>query len=248
MKYIATFLLLISSFAFADDSLVLGSISGAVQMLHQADVEGAALGQAKLQIQQQADTLQTEKNAYEANNKSITEEVAQFTALHNHNESWGASVIPEVDRYNATCTGTGDQNYVNRCNAWKAQLAPIRDAYNASVQRELTWKDNLQPKVNAVIAEHQHILNEFNRLQALAIENEKQGQAYLAKRAQIIREITELVNNFNTQCQTAIDSGNKELASETCGQAFDGNAIHQIHIPDLPSPQWTAWGATANDR
>jgi len=215
-------------------------------MLVEADAQGASLGQAKLQIEQQADTLQSQKNTYESNNATLTAEVQQFTALQQHNLSWGASVIPEVDRYNATCTGTGDQNYVNRCNAWKAQLAPIHDAYNASVQRERDWRANLEPKVNAMAAERQRILNEFARLQALAAANEQAGQAYLAKRAQIIREITELVNNFNSQCETAVNSGNRELASETCGQAFDGNEIHKIHIPDFPSPQWTSWGATRN--
>ncbi len=215
-------------------------------MLSSADAQGATLGQAKASIVEQINTWQAAKTQYEATNAALVAETSQYEVAAAKNREWGNSVLPEVARYNAQCSGTGDQNYVNQCNNWKNQLEPIRERYNADVERVNAWKAQLEPKIQTDKAEHDRLVAEWTRIYNLGMENERQGQAYLAKRKQIIDEITQLVNNFNTQCQTAVDSGNKELASETCGQAFDGNAIHQIHIPDFPSPQWTSWGMTKN--
>ncbi len=246
MKYLLLTLLLLASPAYADDSLVQGSISGAVRMLGQADAEGAGLGQAKLAIQNDASQWQTAKNQFEATNAALTKESADFEQAAAHNRSWGDAVLPEVNRYNAQCSGTGDQAYVNQCNTWKANLAPIHDRYNADVERVQTWKANLQSRLAANTQTHDQLASQWDRLKARVAENERQGQAYLAKRAQIVREIEELENNFNSQCRAAANAGNRERAKEVCGTLFDGNTVHSIHIPDLPSAQWSSWGASTN--
>lgn len=247
MKYLAAILILISSAAFADASLVEGSISGATTMFNQNENTGVQLGQAKATILQTAQTWQSDKNVYENTNAALKTEIASLQADVQHHESWASAFIPEVNRYNETCSGKqGNQDFVNQCNNWRSQLAPIKERFDADAIRLNEWGAQLKVKVAADQQNHDNLQARWAGIVREVRANEVAGQAYLARRKQIIDEITQLVNNFNTQCQTAVDSGNKELASETCGQAFDGNAIHQIHIPDFPSPQWTSWGASGN--
>jgi len=245
MKYIAL-LCLLSISAFADDSLVQGSLNGAAMMLRQADASGAALGQAQLQIVDQGKVWQTKKAKYEADNSAAIKETADYTAALNRHQAWGETLLPEIDRYNGQCSGTGDQSYVNQCNTWKGNLQPLQVRFNQEKSQIDAWKGQLTPKISEVSQRHDSLQAEWNQMSNAAAENQRQGLAYLAKREQIIREMQQLVDGFNQRCALAAAGGNKELASETCGEAFDGNTVHAIHIPDVPSPQWRAWGASAN--
>lgn len=242
MKYIATFLLLASSVAFAQTpdiahqrdasaGLFLASIRDGIRDITITNKEGAALaGRQAEQISNGTMIIKgwavivDQKDAHEKDRQA---EIA-----------YAGQVNPQIEHESSICHGELPQGTYNWCQGEIARLTPLANAVNE-------WNDKIAARaavINNNIAQMKEVTDAYN---AKGVALYEEGENYIAKYDLILARInafkerlTGLQNDFEI-CKAVQDpNASLEYIHETCGSMFDGNVV-QTATTSYPVPDYT---------
>lgn len=178
---------------------------------------------------------------------ALGEKIQAFVAEKNQHDNQVRQFEPLAAQYSAACSGTGDQAYVNNCNAWKARLEPTRasldawkgrlDNTQATLTQESTSNDAYVKGLNERVAQlSQDTLDWAARKKAYLANRDDLG----AKFNQIREQLRRLADQYNT-CTTEFINDPKnsdELIKHKCGNIqFDGAPVTLDQLRSI-APAW----------
>jgi len=178
---------------------------------------------------------------------ALTAKMQEYADSKGQHDAQQAVYTPQAEAYNAQCNGTGDQNYVNSCNAWKARLEPQRERLD-------DWRAGLQQTRERLLQEdaaNNTYIDGLNaRIAQLSTDTlawAARKKAYLADRDDMgarfntIRDrLRQLADQYNTCTTEFINNQNNsdELIKHKCGNIqFDGAPVSVDVLGKIP-PAW----------
>jgi uncharacterized phage infection (PIP) family protein YhgE len=187
----------------------------------------------------------------EANARKATELVSsKIEAYKNEVDQQKAGVAafaPQADAYNSQCNGTGDQNYVNNCNAWKARLQPEQTRLNnwrdalKGTQAQLSREWENQKSYNAGLKARRDQLSQDTLDWAASKKKYYADRDDLGARFNTLRDKLNQVANRYSNCTKEFINNPKntdELIKHKCGNIqFDGADFTLKQLRDI-APAW----------
>jgi hypothetical protein len=126
-----------------------------------------------------------------------------------------AAYNTEVARHDAACPdSTEDAALEASCNKWKTNLDTIHDRLSTRIKAWTADKDGLYADMKAYDAAPANV-----RYYQFTLQNLERAKT------RILGELGD-INNEVGKCRDAIKGASDEFMVETCGQMWDGNAIH----------------------
>jgi len=250
MKYIiAAVVLLLGSITCAiaapNASLYVASIHDAIRDINILNKEGTKLQSEQAHQLDTADLLMRAVTTHEKDLATHNAWTDQVAAEIKQQRAYAKDVNQQADSYNGTCSGTVDQNTYNWCSSERSRIQPMIDKVNE-------WKVKVDDEASKVNAERDTINQDAATLNQAVKEFDVKGYAenargkeYFKKYYALVQRIKDFeakIKALNDQCSGAV--GSAEKVSETCGQMFDGNAVHQTETNyPIPDPTFKPYDA-----
>lgn len=251
MKYlIALAMLCLTTAVFAQTTAPTANAgTQALEAIKTLDAGAAGLTATQVSIGEDAHMWSVARNILTKNIKDSNNDLeVQKLDAQKQNE-YTSQLNTMTASFNGRCNRTfnreTEMGAYNACVSEKSQLDPM-------IAKAADWEQSVNrfaAAVNAKVAKNESDRKGINSMQdgikARMMENEAAGKQYLARRQVLVMQYQALQHGQGRCAELLKDSNtDPETLKEACGILFDGNAMHDtvlVQVPGVPYPVWKHW-------